>query len=103
MFNPEELIPTRNSLLSRLKNREDQEAVWEEEWKEHLLEGAIAKVKRRVSPEQYQIFDLCFFKQWSIKKIASELGVSRGRVYLARHRIAALLKQEIKMLERKML
>ena len=81
----------------------DLEAVWEEEWKEHLLEGAIAKVKRRVSPEQYQIFDLCFFKQWSIKKIASELGVSRGRVYLARHRIAALLKQEIKMLERKML
>ena len=80
----------------------DLDAVWEEEWRDHLLEAAISRVKRRVSPEQYQIFDLCFFKQWPIKKIASELGVSRGRVYLARHRIAALLKQEIKTLESKM-
>lgn len=80
----------------------DLDAVWEKEWEQHLLSAAIAKVKRRVNPEQYQLFDLCVFKQWPIKKIARDLGVSHGRIYLARHRIAAMLKQEVKRLEKKM-
>ena len=80
----------------------DLDTVWEKQWEEHLLAAAIGKVKRRVKPEQYQMFDLCVFKQWPIKKIASQLGVSQGRVYLARHRIAAMLKQEVKLLEKKL-
>jgi len=80
----------------------DLDTVWEKQWEEHLLTAAIGKVKRRVKPEQYQMFDLCVFKQWPIKKIASQLGVSQGRVYLARHRIAAMLKQEVKLLEKKL-
>ena len=63
----------------------------------------IAKVKQRVSPEQYQMFDLCVYKQWPVKRIAKQLGVSRGSVYLARHRITSLLKQEVKAMEKKMI
>jgi len=55
----------------------DLDTVWEKQWEEHLLAAAIGKVKRRVKPEQYQMFDLCVFKQWPIKKIASQLGVSQ--------------------------
>jgi RNA polymerase sigma-70 factor (ECF subfamily) len=80
----------------------DLTAVWEEQWEQHLMAAALGKVKRRVSPEQYQMFDLCVYKQWPVKKIARELGVSRGAVYLARHRITAMLKQEIKSLEKKL-
>jgi RNA polymerase sigma-70 factor (ECF subfamily) len=34
------------------------EALWEAEWENNLLEAAIAKVKRHIEPEKYQIFDL---------------------------------------------
>src|SRR5260221_230564 len=34
------------------------EAVWNEEWDRNLLTAAIERVKRLVSPKQYQIFDL---------------------------------------------
>jgi len=95
----------RTSTIERIADPStlDLETVWEEEWEQHLITAAAAKVKRRVRPEQYQIFDLCFFKKWPIKKIATELGVSQGRVYLARHRIAAMLKQEVDLLRQKLL
>ena len=47
------------------------------------------------------MFHLCVFKEWPVKKIVRELGVSAAQVYLARHRIAALLKREVKTLEKK--
>jgi len=80
----------------------DLDKVWEQEWEQHLVTAAIAKVKQRVSPEQYQMFDLCVYKQWPVKRIAKQLGVSRGSVYLARHRITGMLKQEVKAMEKRM-
>jgi RNA polymerase sigma factor (sigma-70 family) len=78
----------------------DLDKVWEKEWEQHVMMAAIAKVKRRVSPEQYQLFDLCVYKQWPVKRIAKQLGVSRGSVYLARHRITRMLKEEVKAMEK---
>lgn len=77
-------------------------AIWDEEWEQQLLEAAIQRVKRKVKPEHYQIFHLCVFKEWSVEKVARELGVSAPRIYLAKHRIAGLLKKEVKILERQL-
>jgi RNA polymerase sigma-70 factor (ECF subfamily) len=79
----------------------DLDAIWDEEWQQYLINRATENVKRRVSPEQYQIFDLCLFKQWPVKKVARELGVSMGQVYLAKHRVSVLIKKEIKKLRKK--
>ena len=78
----------------------DLDAVWETGWKENLLEAAIARVKRKIDPKQFQIFDCYVRKEWSAQKVAERLRVSVGQVYLARHRVAALLKKEIKTLEK---
>jgi RNA polymerase sigma-70 factor (ECF subfamily) len=77
------------------------DAVWDKEWEQHLLSSAIQSVKRKVNPEQYQIFHLCVFKEWPVQKVTRELGISATRVYLAKHRVAALLKREVKLLEKK--
>jgi RNA polymerase sigma-70 factor (ECF subfamily) len=77
-------------------------AIWDEEWERQLLEAAIQRVKRKVSPEHYQIFHLCVFKEWPVAKVVRELGVSAPRVYLARHRIAAMLKKEVRALEKQL-
>jgi RNA polymerase sigma factor (sigma-70 family) len=78
----------------------DLDAVWETGWKENLLEAAIARVKRKIDPKQFQIFDCYVRKEWSAQKVAERLRVNVGQVYLARHRVAALLKKEIKTLEK---
>jgi RNA polymerase sigma factor (sigma-70 family) len=78
----------------------DLDAVWEAEWKENLFEGAIARVKKKVDPKQFQIFDCYVRKEWPAQKVAEQLRVSVGQVYLARHRVGAVLKKEIRALEK---
>jgi RNA polymerase sigma-70 factor (ECF subfamily) len=82
------------------ENIADLDAVWEAEWKENLFEAAIARAKKKVDHKQFQIFDCYVRKEWPAQKVADQLGVSVGQVYLARHRVSAVLKKEIKALEK---
>ena len=75
-------------------------AMWEEEWQSHLLGAALARVKRRVEAKHYQIFDCVIVKQWTASKAAKELGVNIAQVYLVKHRLKAMLKKELKDIER---
>ncbi|MGZ5022630.1 MAG: RNA polymerase sigma factor, partial [Chthoniobacterales bacterium] len=38
--------------------------IWDEEWRRNRLQAAVARVKRKVDPKQYQIFDCYVFKEW---------------------------------------
>jgi len=75
------------------------EAIWEADWQSNLLEAAMERVKPRVKEEHYQIFDLNVIRQWPSGKVAQTLGVNIGMVYLAKHRVMALIKKEISVLE----
>ena len=55
----------------------------------------LERVKLRIKPQHYQIFYLSAVKGLETRKIAMMLKVNAGRVYLIRHRVSALLKQEI--------
>jgi RNA polymerase sigma factor (sigma-70 family) len=78
----------------------DLEAIWEEDWQANLLEAAMERIKPRVKEEHYQMFDLNVIRQWPAGKVAQTLGVNIGRVYLAKHRVMALIKKEIRVLEK---
>jgi RNA polymerase sigma factor (sigma-70 family) len=77
------------------------ESVWDAEWRANLFAAAIERVKPQIREEQYQIFDLYVLKEWPVARVARTLGVSVGRVYLAKHRVSALIKKEIRFLEGK--
>jgi RNA polymerase sigma factor (sigma-70 family) len=77
------------------------EAAWDDEWHANLLSAAMERVKRRVKEEHYQMFDLYVVKGWPVAKVAEILGVGAGRIYLAKHRVAALIKKEMLLLEKK--
>jgi len=81
-------------------NAVDLDALWEKEWQDNLFAAAITRIKKKVDPKQFQIFDCYVRKDWPAQKVASELNVSVGQVYLARHRVSAVLKKEIKALEK---
>ena len=73
--------------------------VWEEEWERNLFDAALQRIKTRVNPKQYQIFDLHVLKNWPSKRVCATLEVSATQVYLAKFRLTALLKREVKALE----
>jgi RNA polymerase sigma factor (sigma-70 family) len=78
----------------------DLDALWEKQWQENLFEAAVALLKKKIDPKQFQIFDCYVRKEWPAQKVADQLRVNIGQVYLARHRVSALLKKEIKALEK---
>jgi RNA polymerase sigma-70 factor (ECF subfamily) len=90
--------------VERLPNPDgpELEAVWDEEWERNLIESAIERVKKKVDPRQYQLFDLYVLREWTVSKVARTLSVNPGLVYLAKHRINHLLKKEIAYLRTKM-
>jgi RNA polymerase sigma-70 factor (ECF subfamily) len=81
---------------------ETLDEVWEQEWKKAIFDAALARIKGKVKAEQYQMFDLYAVKNWTVERVAQTLGCSAARVYLAKYRISALLKKEIKRLEKTM-
>jgi len=75
------------------------ERIWNDEWEGHVLNVAVKQLKRKTAPKEYQIFDLCVFKQWPVLKVSRTLHVNPARVYRAKYHLSALLKQEIQHLQ----
>ena len=78
------------------------EALWETEWKQNLLELALQQVKAEVDPEQFQIFDFSALRHWPVARVARVMQVSAARVYVARHRVAKVLKKKIQRVSEEM-
>jgi RNA polymerase sigma-70 factor (ECF subfamily) len=77
------------------------EDLWDAEWKKNLIDAAMERVKKKVAPEHYQIFYLHSLKGMPARDVGELLGASVPKVYVVRHRVARLIKQEIRALESK--
>src|SRR5439155_297687 len=118
---PEEIIPTRRSLLTRLKQWDDHES-WKDffdtYWK--LVYGVAVKsglneneaqevVQETVIAVAKKMHDFKYdpavgsFKSWPATQVRETLGISATQVYLAKLRISKLVKKEVKKLEAEML
>lgn len=88
--------------IDRMADEGESEAldrIWDIEWRTNLSDVAMERVKKLVSPKQFQIFDAYVAKGWEAKKVREELGVSMAQVYLAKHRVGGLVKKEIEKLQ----
>jgi len=74
---------------------QDMNVLWDTEWEKNLLDAAIMKVKRRLDPQKYQIFDFCVNKEWPPEKIAETFSIPVAQVYLVKHRTTAMIKEEV--------
>lgn len=91
--------------VERLSEDKDNmlEKIWDREWRDNISAAALERVKARVSPRQFQIFDCYVMKGWGVKKTAETLGINAAQVYLAKHRVGSLVKKEVQALENQML
>lgn len=76
--------------------------VWEEEWAKNLADAAMERVKQRVGAKQFQMFDLYVLKEWPVGEVARTLKANIAQVYLAKHRVTSLIKQETEKLRKRM-
>jgi len=74
------------------------ETMWNEEWERNLMEAATQRVRLKVDPRHYQIFDCYVIKAWPVAQVIETFRISRGRLYLIKHRISRLIRHEIEQL-----
>ena len=105
---PERARPTSTARTATIERLPDPagsalDALWDEEWERNLLAAAVERVKKKVAPRDFQVFDYYVSQKLPVSQVARALRVNRGQVYLAKHRISRLIKKEITYLRNKLL
>lgn len=73
--------------------------VWAEEWNQHILQAALARVKEEVEPLQFQMFHLHVVKEVPAEEVAERLGVRASAVYWAKYRVGGRVKRVLREIE----
>ena len=73
--------------------------IWEEEWQRAMWDAALTRVKAAVALKQFQMFDLYVLKERPVTEVAQTMDVTVAQVYLAKHRVSALVKKELNQLK----
>jgi len=97
-------VPAKTELMEAVPDSAAEEKLaqsWDAEWRNNLMHLALERIKPRVSMRTFQIFQLHFLKGWPVEKVMETLGVGKAQVYLAKHRLAAMVKKEIAKLEKR--
>ncbi len=88
-----------NPIFESLEARADLEKQIEEIFDRELLDLAIARVRDRVAPVTWDAFRLTAFEQYSGAETSQMLGIPVASVFVAKHRVQKILKEEIGKLE----
>lgn len=80
-------------------NSLDLDAIWEVDWKTTVLDATTARVKRRLDPKKFQIFDFYVNREWPPERVAQTFNVTVNQVYLVKNRVTEMLRDEFLRLE----
>lgn len=95
---------TRTGTMERIPDPDGEQIhrIYEEEWKHHIFEAALERIKQQVDYEEFQVFDCYAMKGWPPEQVAKTLNVTMSFVYNAKYRLTKLIKEEVQRLEQKM-
>lgn len=79
------------------------EQQWDEEWRLNLVHLAMDRVRRRIKPKQYQMFDLYVTQHLPMEQVTRMLNVNSAQVYMAKLRVSAMVRHEVSLLEKKLI
>ena len=77
----------------------DVERLWDEEWRGHLLDGAFARLRRKVPARHFMLFEMAARQGLPLNKVAGSLGLSLAHAYVIRHRLNKMLRSEVQRME----
>lgn len=88
---------SRLEVLDQLTTPKEEapDAIWEKHWQQHLFDAALERVKAKSNAKHFQIFHRLVVHGHKAGEVARTLEVNIAQVYLAKHRVAALMKKEM--------
>jgi RNA polymerase sigma-70 factor (ECF subfamily) len=91
--------PDSEARLNSLPAREDEAAMWDQEYERQLFHWAASQVRNDFQDSTWQAFWQSAVEGKSGKAVATELGMTVAAVYLAKGRVMARLKERIQQVE----
>jgi RNA polymerase sigma factor (sigma-70 family) len=91
----------RTATVERIADEKspELEAIWKADWERTLLGAAMARVKLRLDPQKFQIFDFYVNREWPPEKVARSFNINVNQVYLVKNRVTQMLRDEFHRLE----
>jgi RNA polymerase sigma factor (sigma-70 family) len=86
-------------IVKSIEARTDLEKRIEELFDRELLDLAIARVRERVAAVTWDAFRLTTFEEYSGDRASKLLGIPVASVFVAKHRVQKILKEELAKLE----
>jgi RNA polymerase sigma-70 factor (ECF subfamily) len=86
-------------LLGAVPAGEDLGQRLEEQFDREVLAEAVARVRARVAPPTWEAFRLTALEGLTGAEAARRTGLEAGHVYVAKHRVEQLLRDEVRKLE----
>jgi RNA polymerase sigma-70 factor (ECF subfamily) len=74
--------------------------IWEEEWRQSVLDACLVELRKQVEPRTMRAFELLVLKEWPTERVADELGMTRGALYQTKNRVLTQLRKIRKQLNR---
>jgi RNA polymerase sigma factor (sigma-70 family) len=90
----------QTATAERIPDQRDTEltALWDSEWEDYVVGAALERLKEKVKPKHYQVFFLHAIKGQSVRDVGKALGLPAAQVYLLKHRLTPLFRQEVSRL-----
>jgi len=79
------------------------EQLWDEQWRQNIMDRAVERVKRMVTAKEYQMFFLHGLKGIPASEVAQRLAANPNDVYAAKYKVSELFEKAVKALETAML
>ena len=68
-------------------------ATWDETWQRTVLQQCIDRVRHEVEPTTFQAFEMTALAKRPPAEVASDLGITRNAVFIAKHRVVSRLRE----------
>ena len=62
-------------------------ALWEQEWRDAVMQQCLNEVRREVQPHTYEAFELFACRGWPADRVAAHLNITANAVFGAKRRI----------------
>ncbi len=76
---------------------------FEKEWQHTIVTMALQRIRQKVKPKQFQMYDLYVIQRLPMSRVTRMLNVNAAQVYMAKIRVGPLLRQIVATLERELI
>lgn len=84
--------------LERVSGGNNMEDVWKKEWQKHVHDAAVDRVKQRVDPKHFQIYECLTVQEWTYEDAAQFFGKKANHVGVIKTRISEEIQEEARKL-----